>query len=483
MSIIITNSPVASLSRNSSIGGVWQTVDGKGYSCRVGGVTLEFVLPDSSGGKVFIGLCNPDNLTYSVTIGESFSTLDNPPDNLPNPLLFNANWQGADGSMISWISNANNTGVSDSTLVMFNGNFYDLGAPILAAAVNNDFILAIHCTDGKAVLCEYSTKDSKNGSVVTRKEVKLNNYFNLDTDEIDRVDKKIQELKDSIAKNINMTAFEKALAASKQEIAKDYNVSVSTVEKNTSLLGLAFTESVATINKDCELKNIKRCGMTAWLYNRFVKFKTSFVLNPYKTRLTKGKLYSSSYRASFSPDLTTMLLHLDGLSNGTDPRRVIEFTDAMMGKKPEDIYTFDTDKKPISNGFATFSLAITWTNEEEIKNAIKLKLNPIPEKKYSYDPKFIKSYRFEDALMDWSAGTTDDGLICPIGIVRLPYNYDAGQQGIVVRGKLDSEVFLFAELVGNKPVWLSAKAKIKVLSVADYSIAGTGKGQVNWKEF
>jgi hypothetical protein len=104
-------------------------------------------------------------------------------------MRFNANWQGVDGSMISWISNENNTGVSSSTFVMVGGQFYDLGKPILGAALNQGFILAIHCEDGAAVFCEYQINN--NGSVTKKFEKNLNDLYPIDNEEISKVENKI----------------------------------------------------------------------------------------------------------------------------------------------------------------------------------------------------------------------------------------------------------------------------------------------------
>jgi hypothetical protein len=132
-----------------------------------------------------------------------------------------------------------------------------------------------------------------------------------------------------------------------------------------------------------------------------------------------------------------------------------------------------------ANGFATFDLKIVWTNEEAIKQAIKNNLPEIPAKEFTYTATFLKSKRFDEPLMDWVSGNGDDGF----GGYLLDKTSDWGY-GSAARGKLKSDnVFLFAELIGNEPAWLIAKADINVLTQVRYSTPSDfPRGQLNWKE-
>jgi hypothetical protein len=458
---IISNRGTPSLSRNhTQQDSVWQSFDGKSYTCKIGNFIYDWNFGNSnSNSKQFIAIQSPtptfsyksyatgECAYFGVHVGTGdtekgitdYSKLEDLFADLPDPMQFNANWQGVDGSMISWISSENNTNTSDSTFVMVDGAFYNLGRPILGAALNNGFILAIHCTDGVAVLCEYSTKDSKNGSVTKRVEKKINDVFTKDNDEISRVNQIIAEL----------------------------NQLKSSPPHNGTTVSYKVTDS-SMIGYHMESTTLSD-GMEDAFYDFHMRMKIKR-FESYKTLLNTSVKFSVFYRASFSPDLTTMLLHLEGTTTGTNPRHVAEFTSVSLG----------STAARLSNGFATFDLKNVWTNEEEIKQAIKDKLPKIPERTYAYTLTFLKSKRFDEPIMDWSSGNGDDGF----GGYVIPAEASEYGYGSAARGKLKSDnIFLFAELVGNVPTWLMAKVDINVLTQVRYSTPSNfPRGQLNWKE-
>ncbi|MGB4497887.1 MAG: hypothetical protein WBI40_04245, partial [Methylococcaceae bacterium] len=224
---IVSKTGIPSYAYNDSIenDSVWRTIDGKNFTCKIGDFIYDWTTESIvASGKLFLGIQSPtpefsyknyavgECAYFGVTFGtvKAPSELTPPEPDLPDPVQFNANWQGVDGSMISWISNENNTGVSSSTLVMVNGGFYDLGRPILGAALNQGFILAIHCTDGVAVFCEY--RINSDDSITKRKEIPIT--LPVDSEQISELEAQRQAIENETALTEG-TAFDAIYAQNK----------------------------------------------------------------------------------------------------------------------------------------------------------------------------------------------------------------------------------------------------------------------------
>lgn len=459
MNFLISNTNSPSLTRNMPIlNGVWTSIGGS-RTVKIGNFIYDYNDDDSITGKSFIGVQSPyENFTYRhyssgdcKNFGVEFKVKDdkksdysklNDTPEPPYPLGFNANWQGDNGGMISWKSNANNTGVTNSTIVMVNGSFYDLGKQIAAAAVNENFILAIHVENGMAIFREYYfkyNKDTKQTDKIIRVEKNLNAIFGIDNDEISRVNGIISHLND--------------LRASPPHDGATISYKVS----DSSWIG--YHMESATLSD----------GMEDAFYDFRMRMKIKRY-NSYLTSLNASVKFSDCYRASFATDLSKMLLHLDGSVASTTPRFVAEFVSAQLG----------VNQYRIANGFATFTLGVTWTNQDAINEAIKNKSPEIPAKEFDYKIEFEKSQRFEEPIMDWSSGNGDDGF----GGYVIPASTSDWGYGNAARGKLKADnVFLFAELVGNAPKWLSANIDVNVLTQVRYSPPPNFLiGQLNWKE-
>lgn len=507
---IISNTGFPSLSRNhAKQNGVWQTFDGLSYTCKIGNFIYDWVI-ESSTGKVFLAVQSPTP-TFSYKsyatdeckyFGIQFGTGDpkdndlekskliDPPTNYLDPCLFNANWQGIDGSMISWISNENNTGVSSSTFVMVGGQFYDLGKPILGAALNQGFILAIHCEDGVAVFCEYSTKDSQNGSVTKRLEKNLNQLLPIDDNEINRLKEEITKLKEPLTDETGKKAiYDAQLETNKSEWSSRYGMPYDPLKDFGQTV--YYANDIQQLAKDYLYASVTQYGCTY----RQVNFKNKGLVNHYNSRIKgiENKYVTDNYRASFSTDLTKILLHIGfeylGIKNKFNFNQIVN--------------------KSTSFGFATFDLEIQWTNEEDIKNAIKFNVAPIPEKKFTYSLTHSKSKYFEPCEMFFWEGADDypqkkseyfDSLENIDDYMKKAFEFGkAGSEVVgiptysatgylpdanaVMRGKLQTETaFIFAELVGNVPTWLLAKIDSEMVSGFTYGYAYSTNGQLNWKE-
>jgi hypothetical protein len=145
---------------------------------------------------------------------------------------------------------------------MVGGQFYDLGKPILGAALNQGFILAIHCEDGAAVFCEYQINN--NGSVTKNMEKSLNDAFPIDFEEINRVN--------------NIPFGNKG-----------------TVEQGLSSTPIYYTN----LSKEAP--------------GGFYMRRTAFLsLRKYRNSLNSNKVFNDNIRCSFSPNLSNLLLHLIG---------------------------------------------------------------------------------------------------------------------------------------------------------------------------
>ncbi len=517
---IISNTGFPSLSRNHARqNGVWQSFDGRSYTCKIGNFIYDWNVGAASE-KVFLAVQSPtptfENKSYATGECDYFgvyfgsgemidvanpdgttskkkdeSILELPPTDYPDPCLFNANWQGDDGSMISWISNENNTGVSSSTFVMVSGSFYDLGRPILAAALNEGYILAIHCDAGVAVLCEYSTKDD----VVTKRvEKKFNDFCLIDGEEIQRIKdildseemsqqwydfqaEAMEEIRpDLIALN---DAFDAAIRAYYPEggviigltpeykrLKEEYAPSYDLIAVRTHDLWIA-KETAYTLshhNRDIDSNSGYTRGTV------FRKYKI------YKNVLTsssfRGLYFCSDVRSSFSPDKKRILLHLAGGLTNYDITGMGGLFYSSLGSP--------LAKNFNTNGFALFDLEIIWLNEEEIKYAIENNIIPIPEKKFNYKLLFKNKKRFNNKPLDVFLGAK------PEDIVRNHDGYDFSRAGILYQGvtqyiELDSDdYFIFAEFSKKGiPTWLSASISLQAektirtnYSSTNYSLIG-----------
>jgi hypothetical protein len=429
MQYIVSNKGYPSPSRNASLkNGVWQTFDGLSYTCKIGNFVYDWVVESVSSGKVFLAAQSPKptftNKSYATGECDYFgihfgtgemidvansdgttskkkdeSKLEPPPANYPDPCLFNANWQGVDGSMISWISNENNTGVSSSTFVMVGGKFYDLGKPILGAALNEGFILAIHCESGIAVFCEYSTKDSKNGSVTKRKEI---------------------EITKESANIPDMETLSK----------EDYLNTV--MATNVKYLEKFYADRPYMIER----------------------FKDRYY-SGYLAKLKEPPYFASAARASFSPDLSLVLLHTSYAENCVYQYSKIPLTNSSS------MPTKQTD------GFIVFSIESTFINEEEIKNAEKKGITPIPEKKFNYKLKHEFRRNLPVKNKEKSIDVPELNLYAWRTYLGSPMfsGIDVPLKSVLID---KYEVFLFAELVGNTPRWITADVDFSLDTLTDF---------------
>jgi hypothetical protein len=543
MQHIISNTGVPSMSRNHARhDSTWVSFDGKSRTCKIGKFTYDWTYDSIASGKSFLGIQSPtpefaykdyaagECEYFGVQFGnaETKSKLVSPEPDLPDPMRFNANWQGVDGSMISWISNENNTGVSSSTFVMVGGQFYDLGKPILGAALNQGFILAIHCEDGVAVFCEYQINNDD--SVTKRKEIPIT--LPVDSEQISELEAQRQAIENETA-TTEGTAFdaiyaqnkaatdnyEKAMAESSifQAFRAEGQYSIVNGKVHFFELGISMTLEEADAEVDSVIAKIKSGGgglenidkVFNWYANapadeplaigniiksldRTVQdnairgmsddalrehdlaiiakngctsWQHSYKKNGFRRYLNskiegiKSGYFMPNYRASFSFDLTKVLLHI-----GFEARTI---------QYKNQLYFNVKTLLPSCFGFATFSLT-------GVEN-------------FSYSLSHETSKYFPACEMILWRGADDDGSGDEggrYGDLRLfeDVTWFGSLHGIrteiyVNRGRLKTDnAFLFAELVGDKPMWLSAKIDSETVYGFTFREAFDYRTQINWKE-
>lgn len=514
MSHIISNTGNPSLSRNHAFQeGVWQTFDGLSYTCKIGNFIYDWNLGASASGKQFLAIQSPATTFhykpyiageckyFDVQFGtgdtkdkdKEKSKLIPPPSDYLDPMQFNANWQAKDeserhcpdDSMISWISTENNTGTTNSTFVMVNGEIYDLGKPILGAALNEGFILAIHCETGRAFLCEY---EIDNGTIKKRIDQEI--VLPTDSGEISRVQGLISNI------NSEISAIDRdsnsAYAGLDEIRSSDGNPSETgkgfAFDYACDLLHGITPDSTFWGYREQEIKGVTAAGTAIYNYEktfitdkrqhsgayRFFLERKKVVLQDHLANVQSGKGFSIAYRASFSSDISlitdeeqhnaVLLLHLNGDSvRGIHPREASHYT----------TLAFNTPLQPVlPNGFVTFDLNIKWENKQEIENAIENKL-PVPKKVFKYTTTKKQIKRFDKPMMTLSAGSNKDATI--------NRRFGIGNASV---GKLKSDnVFLFAELVGREPRWLTANIDIDMYIGVSFPEDGyVSRGQLNWME-
>ena len=496
---VISNVGYPSPSRNASLKNcVWQSFDGLSYTCKIGNFVYDWVVEATASSKVFLAVQSPTpTFSYksyaareckysSVYFGsgeiiqepspdagkKDESKLPPPPTDYPDPCLFNANWQGVDGSMISWISNENNTGVSSSTFVMVGGQFYDLGKPILGAALNQEFILAIHCANGVAVFCEYSKKD---GIIKKNYEKNISAILPVDADEIERLNGVINEINNK-EQPPNVTskldAYNARVTANQNELAAAYKQTWSSALDPYNYVGTRNGADILSEEYEKAFMEENKCS--SYLYTN--KKKGMVFIENNRIAGIKSHYCIDNYRASISPDLTTMLVHIgcDGVT-----------------KVQRNRFNFNrATNRSACFGFATFSIATTWQNEQEYKAAEK-NGTKLPDKKFTYKITHKKSKYFDLCSMFFWTGADEkgaDGEYAGAGTTIISHggHYTTGyipDEKAVMRGKLATEnAFIFAELVGNKPVWLSAEIDSEMVSGFTYGMYWSTGDTLNWKE-
>ena len=281
-------------------------------------------------------------------------------------MAYNANWQGTDGSMISWISSENNIGATSYTTVMYKQVVYNLGLPILAAAVQGNLVYAIHASGGKAVF----------------------NTYNITTGQA-----------------LKQTSIPLTVTPDSSEIARITALYNNPPRPDTTSIS---TTAIAPQNTK---------GNTGALFGGFSALYYQSWLNGLKA----GYVHEG-YRASISPDLTTILVHLGFKFN---------VTRQMYLNSP--LQPIDLSANPLC-GFAIFDTTGTFKNAQYFDTSVMMFFSGC-----FYSP--------------WDSS--------------YPYGYNSGPfstspfsiiTNTAMVGHLQSDnILLFAELVGNTPNWLKAK--------------------------
>lgn len=503
MTYIITNSGNLSYSFARPFiddEGMWHTYDGRGYTCKMGDIVWDFNTP--AAGKMILAVQSPyERFEYKMYVageckyfeatagtGDSedkdaqWSRLTEPPTNHPDPMMFNANWQGDNGGFISWVSNENNTGVSNATTVLIKSNFYDLGKPILAAALIDEFIIAIHCKDGKAEFCEYEIKDDGTVSERFQEDLKLEKTESKQP-ELDRLAKKVKDLEDMPKSTLKGG-----------EINPKTNLPTPSLDAFIQASDKAYLDQIKT-NKYCT--NWQR-NYKEKMFKRYISTITKSITNDYIV---------CNYRASFDKSITKGLF-----SKEENYESMGDFLVHVGYKITKNILFLNKEllSPESSNGFALFNLRIKWTNQEEIEKAIEDGITPIPKKQFSYSISHKKTKYFDPCQMTFYRGCEENSNVGNNYYVATDKNRNAHQgldgdsdgvhlytdsyyqksvktvterKTVVIRSDFESDnAFIFAEMANGVPTWISAEIDSKISIGFTFDDLFSIGHQLNWKE-